>query len=103
VYVPPAFSQDERIEAAIHRVEQDTKPDVVRIRYGINQDWSGEWAIFFRIVLTDEVARYRLREVASKVEWGLRRELDYPGLGVFPYHNYRSVSEQAELQEPAWA
>jgi hypothetical protein len=24
-------------------------------------------------------------------------------MGVFPYHNFRSESEQASLREPAWA
>ena len=91
------------IEAAIRRVEQIAGPDVVRIRYEIGEDWSGQWAIFFRIVLTDDAARRRLREVATKVVWGLSRELDFPGMGVFPYHNFRSLSEQAMLQEPAWA
>ena len=58
---------------------------------------------FFRVVLTDDAARHRLRDVATKVVWGLAQQLDFPGMGVFPYHNFRSVSEQAMLQEPAWA
>jgi hypothetical protein len=33
----------------------------------------------------------------------LAQQLDFPGMGVFPYHNFRSVSEQSMLQEPAWA
>jgi hypothetical protein len=35
--------------------------------------------------------------------WGLARQLDFPSMGVFLYHNFRSVSEQEALQEPAWA
>ena len=34
------------------------------------------------------------------VVWGLARQLDFPAMGVFPYHNFRSVSEQEALQEP---
>ena len=75
----------------------------MRIRYEIGEDWSGQWAIFFRVVLTDDAARHHLRDVATKVIWGLANHLDFPGMGVFPYHNFRSVSEQAALQEPAWA
>jgi hypothetical protein len=103
VYLPSAVTKQSEIEAAIRRVEHVAGPEVVRIRYEIGEDWSGQWAIFFRIVLTDDAARRRLREVAGKVVWGLSRELDFPGMGVFPYHNFRSVSEQAVLQEPAWA
>ena len=75
----------------------------MRIPYEIGEDWSGQWAIFFRIVLKDDAARRRLRDVATTVVWGLARQLEFPGIGVFPYHNFRSESEQAMLQEPAWA
>jgi hypothetical protein len=101
--VPPAVTRQSEIQAAINQVERSLAPDVVRIRYEIAEDWSGEWAIFFRVVLSDEAAKRRLRDVASKVVWGLARQLDFPGMGVFPYHNFRSVSEQEALQEPAWA
>ncbi len=103
MYVPSAVTKQDEIEAAIVRVQHSIGADVVRIRYEIGEDWSGQWAIFFRIVLTDDAARHRLGDVASKVVWELDRELDFPGMGVFPYHNFRSVSEQAMLQEPAWA
>jgi hypothetical protein len=29
--------------------------------------------------------------------------MDFQALGVFPYHNFRSESEQAALREVAWA
>jgi hypothetical protein len=101
--LPAAVTKQPEIEAAIARVQQSVGPDVVRIRYEIGEDWSGQWAIFFRVVLTDDAARSRLRDVATRIVWGLAKELDLPGMGVFPYHNFRSVSEQAMLQEPAWA
>ncbi len=101
--VPSAVTKQAEINAAIHRVQQIVGPDVVRIRYEIGEDWSGQWAIFFRVVLTDDAAKRRLRDVATKVVWELARQLDFPGMGVFPYHNFRSESEQATLQEPAWA
>ena len=103
MYSPSAVTKQSEIRAAIDEVERNLAPDVVRIRYDIGEDWSGQWAIFFRIVLTDEAARRRLREVATNVVWGLARQLDFPAMGVFPYHNFRSVSEQSMLQEPAWA
>ena len=103
MYLPSAVTKQAEIAAAIARVQQSIGPDVVRIRYEIGEDWSGQWAIFFRILLTDDAARHRLRDVATKVVWGLARQLDFPGMGVYPYHNFRSVSEQSMLQEPAWA
>lgn len=101
--VPGAFTRQAEIDAAVNRVQQVVGPDVVRIRYEIGEDWSGQWAIFFRVTLTDDAAQHRLRDVATKVVWELSRQLDFPGIGVFPYHNFRSESEQAILREPAWA
>ena len=66
-----------KIDAAIDRVRQIVGPDVERIRNEIREDWSGEWAIFFRVVLTDDAARRRLRDVATKVIRNL------PGSWVF--------------------
>jgi len=103
MYLPSAVTKQAEIAAAIGRVQQSIGTDVVRIRYEIGEDWSGQWAIFFRIVLTDDAARNRLREIRTSVVRGLAQQLDFPGMGVFPYHNFRSLSEQAMLQEPAWA
>ena len=100
---PPAVSRQSEIQEAISEAERNLAPDIVRIRYEIAKDWSGEWAIFFRIVLTDDAAKRRLRDSRTKVLRSLDQQLDFPGLGVYAYHNFRSVSEQAALQEPAWA
>jgi hypothetical protein len=103
MYAPPAVTRQSEIQLAIDGVVRNLSPDVVRIRYEIGEDWSGQWAVFFRVVLSDDAARHRLREVADKVAWGLARQLDFTAMGVFPYHNFRSVSEQDTLQEEAWA
>jgi hypothetical protein len=100
---PAAVTKQSEIQAAIHAVERSLAPDVVHIRYEIGEDWSGQWSIFFRVVLTDDAAKRRLRDVATKVVWALARRLDFPSMDVLPYHNFRSVSEQEALQEPAWA
>ena len=100
---PTAITNQTKIDEATRRVEQIVGPDVVRIRYEIGEDWSGQWSIFFRVLLTDDAARRRLRVVATKVVRELARQLDFPALGVFPYHNFRSASEQAILRESAWA
>lgn len=103
MYLPSAVTKQSEIQAAINAVERSLAPDVVHIRYEIGEDWSGQWSIFFRVVLTDDAAKRRLRDVATKVVWGLARQLDFPSMGVFPYHNFRSLSEQKALQEAAWA
>jgi hypothetical protein len=103
MYVPIAVRKQPQIDAAVAEVAALLAPDVVHIRYEIGQDWSGQWAIFFRVLLSDEAGKKRLREVATQVVWHLADRLDFPALEVFPYHNFRSVSEQAVFREEAWA
>jgi hypothetical protein len=100
---PPIIAKQAEVDAAVEYVAGKLSPDVVHIRYEIGQDWSGQWAIFFRVLLSDEAGEKKLREVATKTVWRLADKLDFPALGVFPYHNFRSVSEQAALREEAWA
>jgi len=101
--MPVAVTQQERIRAEVREVEAALRPDVVRIRYSMGEDWSGQWAIFFRVVLSDDAAKNRLRQVANNVVQRLGEHLDFDALGVFPYHNFRSESEQAASREEAWA
>lgn len=101
--MPAAVRQQAKIRDEVRALEAELKPDVVRIRWDIGEDWRDEWAIFFRIVLSDDAAQHRLREVADNVEQLLAERLDFPEMGVFAYHNFRSESEQAALQEEAWA
>jgi len=91
------------INSAISDVVRAMAPDVEHIRYEIGEDWSGDPAVFFRVLLTDEASRTRLIEVAKKVVVELTARLDFSSMGLFAYYNFRSVSEQAVLQEPTWA
>ena len=102
MYVPSAVTKQSEIQAAIHEVERELAPDVARIRYDIGEDWSGQWAIFFRVLLSDEAVQSNLRDVATWVVWGTSDRLDIPSLGLFPYFDFRSESEQANLHEAAW-
>jgi hypothetical protein len=53
-------------------------------------------------MLSDDVSRNGLLgDVATRVMWRTTDRLDFPNLGMFPYFNFRSESEQAKLREPA--
>jgi len=97
------FTKQADINAAVSEVVRLLTPDVVHIRYDIGKDWSGDWAIFFRILLSDQAAACRLRDVTSRVVRALEERVDFVSLGLFAYYNFRSVSEQAVLREEAWA
>ena len=100
---PTAINRQGEINATISAVVRLLSPDVLYIRYHIDQDWSGDWGIFFRVVLSDDASRNRLSKVTKEVVRQLSERLDFRAIGVFPYHNFRSQSEQTVLMEPAWA
>ncbi len=104
MYLPSAVTKQPQIDAVVDQVKGELAGEVVQIRYSIDTDWSGDWAIFFRIVLTDNAARgKRLKTTPSKIRDSLLEKLKPLELGLFPYFNFRSRSEQAALREEAWA
>jgi hypothetical protein len=100
--LPAAVNKQPEVQSGVSAVTEQLKPDVLYIRYELGEDWSGDWAMFFRVVLSDEAAAKRLHETAKQVISQIEEQIDFSALGVFPYYNFRSASEQADLQEPAW-
>lgn len=79
-------------------------PQVQNIRYYFDQDWTGDWAVYFNVVLADEVSTGpMLREISKQVTWRISDRINIPELGMMPHFSFRSISEQAELKDPAWA
>jgi hypothetical protein len=74
---------------------------VVNLRYTIDDDWSGDPAIFFWITLSDEAARRAvLSQTSRRIMDFITQPLDPMGQwGLIPYFNFRSQSEQANLKE----
>jgi hypothetical protein len=101
--MPSAIAKQPQINAAVAAVVKELSPAVQHIRYDIAPDWSGQLAIFFKVLLSDEASDpSNLRDVATQVVWRMSEKLDLPGLGLFPYFDFRSQSEQAQYTEPAW-
>ena len=98
-----ALAQQAEIDIAVQHVKAQLYPEVQQIRWELAKDWSGQWAIYFRVVLSDDAGNRRLRSVVNDLVKRLVERLDFPALGVFPYHNFRTVSERAALREEAWA
>jgi hypothetical protein len=104
MFVPTELRKDAQINAAVRTVLKELYPAVKHIRFSIDQDWTGEWAIFFRVMLSDELTdRRRLNEVTDRLMDRMMDELDLPNLGMMPHFNFRTESEQAELNDPDWA
>jgi hypothetical protein len=102
-YIPQFVNQQE-IEAGVQRAVQALAPTVVRIRYSFEADWTGDPSIFFRVVLRDEAAKKsKLAGIAERIMFILRREVKPEDHGLQAYFNFRTLSEQNEINEPAWA
>jgi hypothetical protein len=98
------LSKQPQIDAAVTEVVKELSPSVKKIRFDIDQDWSGQRAIFFRVLLSDDASEpINLREIAPRVVWRMSERLDLPRLGLFPYFNFRSEAEQALVKDLAWA
>jgi hypothetical protein len=95
----------EQIDEQVEAVRRQFGEDVVRIRYSFSTNHWGDPAIFFRIVLKDEVANNskRLSEVSDRLSWLLDEQLRLDESDWRSYYNFRSQSELNALQDPAWA
>ena len=101
--VPTELAKEPQINAAVTEVVSQLSPSVRRIRYDIEQDWTGQWAIFFRVLLSDDASKPgNLRQIVPRIIWTMSERLNLPDLGMFPYFNFRSETEQALLRDPAW-
>jgi len=66
--------------------------------------WSGDWAVYFRVLLSDEASiPPGLHEIAQTLEREMADRLDFLELGLFDYFHYRSQSEQNKIKEKIWA
>ena len=99
-----AFIEREQFETAVKKVEQQLRPHVLRIRYDLDYDSTGDPAAYFKIVLPDEsFAKEKLLEQTRYVSFVIEQKLQpQRRWGINPYFRFRSSSEQERMQEPAW-
>ena len=103
--VPYSFVTQEQIEAEVSQATGKLGPEVVRVRHSMGEDHDGDPAIFFRIVIADAAAkRGVIGPSISAIERTLIGLIDPSSRwGLIPYVNYRSASEQLQLNDPEWS
>lgn len=102
--VPSGFVNQSQVRAAVGTAQDALSQYVVRIRYDFGEDWSGESAIFFRVLLRDEASKpEELGMVSSKVISKLNELVQPEDFGLLSYFNFRSESEQKAIKEASWA
>jgi hypothetical protein len=103
MYTQIAASKQAQIDEAVAEAEKELGAAVVRLRYNVGEDWTGDPAIFFRVVLTDrECKGKRLNKATTRVRALLRDKLDALELGRFAYFSFRSQAEAVEMPEEEW-
>lgn len=71
----------------------------------LGDDWSGEPAVFFMVILADAATRRdQLGRISNQVSEAIVQQVQpLEEWGVLPYFNFRSQSEQAKLTQPTLA
>ena len=105
MYVPRAHVDQHQFMHDIKRAAQSLAPEVVDIIPTLGNDWSGEPAVFFTVILSDAVARRpdKLLKVTDRVsDFMVQQVAPLEEWGVLPYFTFRTHAEQAKL-ERSWA
>jgi hypothetical protein len=106
VHVPAGFINQTEVEKAVDEFIRTLGPEVVRVRWNIGTDSTDDTALFFRVVLADSVAvdRKTFVETAQRITASFFEKLQpLENWGLFPYTNFRSNAENAQLSDPKWA
>ncbi|MBS1832437.1 MAG: hypothetical protein JST65_06990 [Acidobacteria bacterium] len=106
MYAPILFSQPAKFKAAVKRAVRCLKPDVVDVSYTFGEDWNGGPSVFFMVILSNAASSQR--ENLFQVTDRASKMIDFvvqpaENWGVYPYFNFRSEAEQAELNQKALA
>jgi hypothetical protein len=106
VYIRTGFINTTEVEKAVDDFIKTLGPEVVRVRYNIGEDWTGDPALYFRVVLADWVVvdRQTFGDTTAQIKAACFDQLQsLENWGLFPYFNFRSDAEQTALNDPKWA
>ena len=95
--------QLKEFEQSVQQTAGKFPREVVRVRYSFAEDWSGDPAIYFRIVLSDEASRRdKLGDTTRRIRSELTDDLRLDESEYIPYFDFRSKAEQDKLKDPEW-
>lgn len=105
MYLPRAFAQQPQFQTAVGRAALRLAPQVVDIIPTLGNDWRGEPAVFFMVILADAASRRdQLLKVTNQASAFIAQHVQpLEEWGVLPYFNFRSQSEQARINQHALA
>jgi hypothetical protein len=97
--VPTAFARPGQFQTAVNRAVQQLRPNVVDVTFTLGNDWSGESAVFFIVILSNaSTRREQLLRITNQVSNAIVQMVKpLEQWGVLPYFNFRSEAEQAKI------
>ena len=57
MYMPSDVTKQPQIEAAVRQIINGSRAHVIDITFEFEKDWSGDWAIFFHVLLSDQASK----------------------------------------------
>src|SRR5438445_424421 len=82
------FVNEQQVDKTITKFVPQLGRDVVRVRHEISTDWTGDPAIFFRVVLTDQAAANedRRQKVTTRIRAAVWDKLKpFERWGLYPF------------------
>jgi len=102
--IPPEILYKKEIQSGIRRVERQFAEQIDHIACSFGDNSFGEPSVYFWVVVNDEAAAIDLLEpLSTEVITALIKEATTDEIGLHAYADFRSVSEQAKLQDPTFA
>src|SRR5579871_4734379 len=101
MYVPTAFAQQADFQSAVNRAAQQLGPHIIDVTFTLGNDWSGEPAVFFMVILSNAASRKdQLLRTSTEVSNAIVQMVEpLEQWGVLPYFNFRSEAEQAKISQ----
>jgi hypothetical protein len=98
------FIHQQELAKEVDRIRPLLGPEVVRLTYVLEEDWSGDPAIFFRVVLADWAGeRTKIGAIARQIERTVVKALrPVENWGLLHYFSYRTEQEHAQRTENDW-
>ena len=95
VYIAKAFAHQPQFFSAVAQAAGALQPHVIDVTPTLGNDWNGESAVFFRVVLADGIPRAQLLPLTRQISQSIVQQVrPLEEWGVLPYFDYLTQSEQ---------
>lgn len=103
-YIPVGFIDQRVLQEMIEKAKSVLGPEVWHVAYRVGENNTGTPAIFFRITMQDfAMTENAISDSTGRVATALFDQIrPLENLGLRPYFNFRSVSEQQTRPDPDW-